>query len=212
MLSSFRRAVSTSGRCLWFVVLHQLNEYATHAPGVNKGHTTMGPGAGLAVNEGYAASLELLQRDLDVLHCETEMVNPLPTSFQEPGYAGIVRCWLYQLYVAFTDRQKGDTHLLVADLQDLCEGKPEADLVGAERLLQVVHDDADMIDLRQEIHLAILSRSWPLPASERAETTAEFGERPNRLSSSPRCASDFRRDARRVNELRHLHSLGAPRL
>ena len=102
--------------------------------------------AGSVVDQVGAGIRELGEGCADIGDLVRDMVHSRPALREEPADGRVVGERLEQLDAAVADAQRCCTHALALDGRTMLDPRTEDALVGRERLLEVLHGNAEMMD------------------------------------------------------------------
>ncbi len=128
------------------VLLQQFDHHAVRGLGVDKCDKAVDTLAGFLVYKADAASAQLFQGARYVGHGEADVVAAFAPACQKAGRTALSIRGRQKLNRAVAGVKKRDLDAMVGRLKSLQETKAQDAAVGGEGIVEVLHDDADVVD------------------------------------------------------------------
>ncbi len=128
------------------VLLQQFDHNAVRGLGVGKCDKAVDTPSRGFIDKAEAASAQLFQGARYVGHGETDVVAAFAPARQKAGCSALFLGWGKELNRAVAGVEKRDLDAMVGRLKSLQETKAQDAAVGGEGFVEVLHDDADVVD------------------------------------------------------------------
>ena len=139
------------------VFLQQFDHHPMPGLRMDESHVTVDAPPGRLVNEGDAARAQFLHRRFDVVHGEADVMGAFPAPRQEPRRAALADGGRQKLNRAVSAVKKGYFHAVIRRVDPLQQPETENAAIGRKRIVQAMHNNADVIDLGVgELHRTFL--------------------------------------------------------